>query len=157
MEEQKPIAIPDDLTINLDGTATYAINEEGSIQGSYRGTFALRCYLSPLDSLAAGRQFRELLGAYGDSAGENDRYTAFCISQLAKRVIKGPPWWNADQIAGNIPDLNILSTLLDRSLTAEAAYKARLQEKKVEALAKAQQAAAALQESLKPKKTEEEK
>lgn len=154
-EEQKPIAIPEDLQIDPNGTATYTINEEGPIQGSYKGVFTLRCYLSPLDSLAAGRQFRDLLGAYGESAGEQDRYTAFCLSQLSKRVVKGPPWWNVDSISGNIPDLNILSTLLDRCLTAENAYKQRLQTKKMEALEKAQKAANELKESLMPKKDEQ--
>jgi hypothetical protein len=153
-EDQKLVALPDDLVVNPDGTATFTINEEGQINGSYRGVFALRCYLSPLDSLAAGREYRTLLGQFGESAGEGDRYTAFCISQLAKRVIKGPPWWNADQIAGNIPDLNILSLILDRCLSAEAVYKQRLQARKTEALEKAHAAATALQESLNPKKKE---
>lgn len=157
LEEQKPIALPDDLTVSPDGTAIYTMNEEGPIQGSYKGTFTLRCYLSPLDSLAAGRQFRDLLGQFGDSAGEQDRYLAFCVSQINKRVIKGPPFWNASDIAGNIPDLNVLSVILDRSLTAESVYKQRLTTKKAEALAKAQNAATAIQESLNPKKKDDEK
>jgi len=155
-EEQKPVIIPNDLQINLDGTATFVISEDALIGGSYKGTFALRCYLSPLDSLAAGRHFRDLLGPYGESAGEQDRYLAFCVSQLAKRVIKGPPWWNADQQSGNIPDLNILSLILDRALTSETAYKQRLAERKAEALEKAQNAAKGLQESLNPNKKEEQ-
>lgn len=162
MDQQKPeseklVAVPDDLVVGPDGVAHYTINEEGPIQGNYRGVFALRCYLNPLDALAAGRQFRELIGPFGADAGEQDRYLAFCYSQLSKRVIKGPPWWSADQIAGNIPDLNILSTILDRALTAEAAYKQRLAKMKQEALEKASLAAQALHESLNPKKKEEEK
>jgi hypothetical protein len=158
-EEQKPIVLPDDLTVNPDGTAIFTINEEGAIQGNYRGVFSLRCYLNPLDALSAGRHFRDLLGPYGESAGEQDRYMAFCTSQLAKRVIKGPPWWNANgnEPAGNIPDLNILSTILDRALTAESIYKQRLAKMKAEALEKAQQATQAIQDSLNPKKKEEEK
>lgn len=155
-EDQKPVVIPDDLVVNADGTATLTINEEGPLSGSYRGTFALRCYLSPLDSLSAGRHFRDLLGPYGDSAGEQDRYLAFCMSQLSKRVIKGPPWWTVDQQTGNILDLNILSLILDRSLTAESAYKERLTKMKQEALEKAQRATQAIQESLNPKKKEDE-
>ena len=156
-EEQKTIVLPDDLTISPDGTALFSINEVGAIQGDYRGVFHLRCYLNPLDSLAAGREFRNLLGQYGDSAGEGDRYTAFCASQLGHRVIKGPPWWTANNQAGNIPDLNVLSTILDRALTAEAYYKQHLVKRKEEALEKAQKAAQALHESLNPKKKEEEK
>ena len=155
-EDQKPVIVPDDLSIDPNGTATFTINEEGQIQGDYRGTFTLRCYLSPLDSLAAGRQFRELIGQFGESAGEQDRYLAFCVSQLNRRVIKGPPWWNASDVPGNIPDLNVLSLILDRSLTAEAVYKQRLTKMKQEALEKAQQAATALQESLNPKKKDGE-
>jgi hypothetical protein len=152
----KPVVLPDDLVVNPEGTAIFTINEEGQLQGSYKGVFTLRCYLNPLDSLAAGRHFRELLGPYGDAAGEQDRYLAFSLSQLTKRVIKGPPWWNLDQ-TGNVPDLNILSLILDRSLTAEAAYKQHLVKRKEEALEKAQKAAQALHESLNPKKKEEEK
>ena len=92
--EQKELKIPDDLVVQPEGVAIFTINEEGQIQGSYKGVFTLRCYLSPLDSLAAGREFRNLLGPFADSASEQDRYTAFCMSQLAKRVIKGPPWGN---------------------------------------------------------------
>ena len=154
-EEQKPINVPDDLQVGAEGVAYYTINEEGPIHGNYRGVFSIRCYLNPLDSLAAGRHFRELLGQYGDVAGEQDRYMAFCIAQLSRRVLKGPPWWHADQIAGNIPDLNVLSTLLDRALTAEAAYKQRLVKMKEEALEKASVAAQAIQENLNPKKEEE--
>jgi hypothetical protein len=153
--DQKSIVLPDDLTLAQDGTALFTINEEGPIQGNYRGVFQLRCYLNPLDSLAAGRQFRTLLGEFGDSAGEQDRYTAFCTSQLAYRVIKGPPWWTANNQTGNIPDLNVLSILLDRCLTAEAAYKQHLVKRKEEALEKASKAAQALHESLNPKKEEE--
>ena len=154
-EEQKPVALPDDLTVNPEGTATFTINESGPINGDYRGVFTLRCYLNPLDSLAAGRHFRELLGPYGDAAGEQDRYLAFSLSQLTKRVIKGPPWWNLDQ-TGNVPDLNILSLILDRSLTAEAAYKQHLVKRKEEALSKAQAATQAIQEKLSPKKKKKE-
>lgn len=153
-EDQKPVIVPDDLSIDPNGTATFTINEEGSIQGSYRGVFSLRCYLSPLDSLAAGRQFRELIGPFGDSSSEQDRYLAFCVSQLNRRVIKGPPWWNAGDVPGNIPDLNVLSILLDRALTAETVYKQRLTKMKEEALEKAQKSAQLLQESLNPKKEE---
>lgn len=154
-EEQKSVILPDDLVVSPDGTATFTINEEGLVQGSYKGSFALRCYLSPLDTLSAGRQFRDLLGQFGESAGEQDRYLAFCISQLSRRVIKGPPWWNTGDGSGSIPDLNVLSLILDRCLTAEAAYKQRLVTKKTEALQKATQAATAIQESLNPKKEEE--
>lgn len=154
-EDQKLVTLPDDLTVNPDGTAIFTINEEGAIQGNYRGNFSLRCYLNPLDTLAAGRQFRELLGQFGADAGEQDRYLAFCTAQLAKRVIKGPPWWNADNQSGNIPDLNVLSTILDRALTAESAFKQRLAKMKEEALEKAQKAAQALKDSLDPKKKEE--
>ena len=154
-EDPKSVTIPEDLKINPDGTAFYTINEEGAIQGDYRGVFTLKCYLSPLDSLAAGRQFRNHLGPYGDSATESERYTAFCMSQIAYRVIKGPPWWTADNSTGNIPDLNILSTILDRCLVAESAYKERLAKMKEEALSKAQTAVQAIQDSLNPKKKEE--
>jgi hypothetical protein len=160
MEKQDEKKLPDDLILNPDGTAIYTINEEGSVNGSYKGVFKLRAFLTPLETLEAGRIFRELLGPYGADAGEQDRFMAFCISQLQKRVIKGPPWWSTDSaLMGNIPDSNILSLILDRSITAESVYKERLKAKKEEALKKADDATKVIQERLegKDKKEEDEK
>jgi hypothetical protein len=154
-KEEPEVSIPDDLVVNPDGLALFTISEDGAVQGSYKGVFSLRCYLSPLDTLAAGRHMRDLLGPYGASATEQDSYMSFCISQLTKRVVKGPPWWTANNQSGDIPDLNILSLILDRALTAERVYKQRLAKIKQEALERAFKAAQELQDSLNPKKKEE--
>ena len=137
--------LPDDLIVNPDGTAVFTIQEEGEVQGSYRGTFILKCYLNPMETLSAGRLFRDYLGPNGELASENDRFLAFALAQLQKRVIKGPPWWQVEGTQGNIPDTNILSITLDRAITAEAAFKARLKQKKDAALQQAQEALLAIQ------------
>ena len=142
--------LPPDLTLNPDGTATFVLNEEGEVSGTYKGVFTFRCFLNPLDTLAAGRQYRDLLGQFGAEASQTEKFTAFALSQLSKRIIKAPPFWNADaSMAGNIPDANILSLALDRAITAEVAYKAKLAEKKSEALKTAESALEGIERSLK--------
>lgn len=138
-----------DLVINPDGTAIYTLNEEGDISGSYRGTFVFKCYLSPLDTLAAGKLYRELLGSNAQEASDTERFIAFCLSQLSKRIIKSPPFWNTgDMLAGNIPDMNVLSLILSKAVESEEAYKTQLKEKRTQALETAKNAATALQERL---------
>ena len=112
MESNKPDELDTDIHLKPDGTAIWTLREEGEISGTYSGAFTFKCYLDPLATLAAGRLYRELLGSYGDSASETERFIAFALSQLQKRVIKGPPFWataSESGFVGNIPDLNILS------------------------------------------------
>lgn len=149
MEDKKPKPLPQDLIINQDGTATYTIAEEGDVLGSYKGVFVFKCYLSPLDSLSANRAFRELLGPFAQEATDTDRWTAYALTQLQKRVIKAPPWWQTDSaLPGNIPDHNVLSTILDRAADAEIAYRERLKEKRTDTLKKVSDATKAIQERL---------
>src|SRR5271165_3779061 len=111
MEEKKEeTQIPSDLVVNPDGTAIFTINEQGKVQGNYTGTFTFRCFINPLDNLAAGKVFRELLGPFGADANEDDKFMAFALSQLQKRIIKSPPWWQTDSVIhGNIPDSFVIS------------------------------------------------
>jgi hypothetical protein len=148
-EKDETKTLPIDLILNQDGTATYTINEQGEVQGGYTGTFILKCFLTPLDVLSAGRQYRDLLGQFGSTASETEKFIAFSLSQLSKRIVKSPPWWNTDSaILGNIPDLNILSLLLDRAMDSEIAYKQRLKKKKTEALDSAKSSIEAIQDRL---------
>jgi len=133
--EQTPL--PPDLILNPDGTAVFTLQDEGEVLGTYKGTFTFRCFLDPLATLSAGRVYRDLLGPNPQDASETERFLAFSLSQLQKRIIKAPPFWNTDSmLAGNIPDVNIISTVLARAIDAEVAYKERLKDKKKEALEK---------------------
>jgi len=147
MEKKEKIPLPSDLVLNSDGTAIFTLNEEGDVLGTYKGVFVFKCYLNPLEVLSAGKLYRELIGSSPQDATDTERFVAFCLSQLSKRIVKSPPFWNTgDMINGNIPDMNIISMVLDRSIQSELAYKEHLKEKRTEALETAKVAAATLQE-----------
>lgn len=157
MEDKK--TLPSDLTINNDGTATYAMREEGDSTGNtYAGVFVFKCFLNPLDQLAAGKLYRELLGSDIQNATEMERFIAFGLSQLKYRIVKAPAFWKADEsmVNGNLPDMNILTLTLDRAINSESLYKEQLAKRKAEALKKAIDASQALQESLNPKPEKKE-
>jgi hypothetical protein len=142
-----------DIILNADGTALWTLREDGdTVLQTYIGPFTFKCFLNPLETLAAGRLYRELLGNNSGEAGEQERYTAFALSQLKFRVVKAPPFWNTDSIvAGNIPDTNIISLILDRAISSEVLYKEELKKKRADALKKAADAVTALQASLNAK------
>ena len=120
------MANPNDILID-GSTATWDMGHiNGRISGTYTGTFKFRCFLTPTQSLAAARDYRELLGPQLPMAPEHEKQLSFALTQLKYRVLKSPPFWtapNADgEIAGNIPDLNVILAVLDAAITAEDKY-----------------------------------
>lgn len=150
-----------DLIFNSDGTATYELNMDGDISGSYRGKFVFKCYLDPLSELAASKLFRELMGFNPQEMNETDKYLAWALAQLKYRIAKSPPFWKTEGslIDGNIFDKNIITHVLDMATEAELLYRKDIKKRKEEALQKAHAATQAIQEKLSPKrkKKEEEK
>jgi hypothetical protein len=119
-----------DITIN-GSQATYTMaRTDGELGGTYTGTFVFKCYLSPLEQIQAGKEFRSLLGDLGQQANDTESNLAFALTQLKHRVIKSPPFWSSTlqdgPLAGNIPDLNILAIVLDASIRAEALFKEKI-------------------------------
>jgi hypothetical protein len=125
--------------------ATWDIRLEGDIQGSYTGTFKFRCFLTPTQRLAAGREHRELLGSYPTLATAHDDNLAFSLSQLKHRVISAPPFWTStvqlNGATGDIPDDNVIDAVLEAAVAAELKYKAQLKQKKTDAIERAKRAA----------------
>ena len=148
-----------DIILCPDGTAIYELDMEGEISGTYRGKFTFRCYLDPLSQMAADRLYRELVGPNMQDASEKAKWLAFYLAHLKFRVVKSPPFWKtADSLVdGNIADENVISLLASKAFDAELLYKQELKKKKTDALQKAQSAATAIQESLNPKKKEDDK
>lgn len=142
-----------DIILSPEGTASWYLKEEGDTSdATYTGTFIFKCFLTPLDLLACGKLYRELLGPNSGEASEQDKFIAVSLSQLSKRITKAPPFWNTDSIlSGNIPDLNILSLVLDKALSAELLYKEQLKNKKEAALKKSDESLKKLQEEMNPK------
>ena len=132
-----------DITIN-GSTATWEMRLDGQIHGTYIGTFTFKCYLNPSDTLAAGRDYRGLLGPNPAFASENDSFIAYALSQLKYRIISSPPFWGTSKdssLDGNIPDLNVISAVLEAATDAEILYRDQLTQRKNEALEKALKAA----------------
>lgn len=125
--------------IIIDGqTATWIMPAtQGAYGGLYTGTFQFRCLLDPLRILQAGREYRELLGKNAILADESDADLAFALTQLKHRVLKSPPFWTSTtqdpqfaDFAGNLPDLNIITLVLDAALRAEGLYKDKMIEER---------------------------
>lgn len=129
-----------DITID-NGVATWSIGTQGKILGTYAGTFKFKCYLMPSQKLAAGREFRELIGQHHELATEKEKFTAFALAQLKQRIISAPPWWVSTDQPGDIPDEDVLTAILDAALDAEVKFIKDKQKEKEENLAKARKAA----------------
>jgi hypothetical protein len=130
-----------DLKID-NGIATWEINATGAISGTFIGIFRFKCFLSPLQQIAAGREERELIGASAALAPEHEKFLAFALSQLKYRIISAPPFWNTGgNINGDIPDEEIISLILSAAIDAEALYKQQIKERKEAAIKRARTAA----------------
>lgn len=129
--------------ILLDGnTATWEMRLEGDISGTYTGTFKFRCYLTPMQKIAANREMRELLGSHMTMAAEHEANLAFALTQLKHRVISAPPFWGASGvIPGDIPDSNVVIAVLDAAIAAELKYVEQLKQKKLDSIDRAKAAA----------------
>jgi hypothetical protein len=123
-----------DLLLN-GSQATYVMPlTQGEVLGSYSGTFVFSCYLTPIQQLEAGREYRSLLGSHGPMSSETEANIAFALSQLKYRVISAPPFWNSTKqgsgYAGDIPDLNILALILEKAIMAENLFKESIQKER---------------------------
>lgn len=151
----------DRTDIIIEGTtASWAINMEGDVSGTYTGTFRFRCYLNPTQKIAANREMRSLLGEFPMLVPEHESFLAYALSQLKYRILSSPPFWTSGEngYAGDIPDTNVLSAILDAAIDAEVKYMGQLQARKLEALEKAKKAAEAfLKRGLEDSEEAEEK
>lgn len=133
-----------DLAIE-GNTATWHLSMEGNIQGTYTGLFRFKCFLSPSEKLAMGRDYRELLGANASLAYKHEDDLAFALAQLKYRVIDSPPFWSSAEgingMKGDIPDAEIIMNVLDAAMAAEWKYLAELHKRKDESLKRAKDAA----------------
>ena len=129
--------------IKLEGsTATWDIRLEGNINGTYLGTFRFRCYLTPMQQIAAGREERDLLGPNLSLATEHERFLAYALSQLKYRIISAPPFWATDNaMPGDLADEEVVAAVMDAAVHAEIKYKESLKSRKEQAINRAKQMA----------------
>ena len=106
---------------------------ESEYGGTYTGTFKFRCYLNPLQTLEAGREYRSLLGNMGHAATNLENNLAFALSQLKQRVISAPPFWTSTKesgIEGNIGDVAIILAVINAAERAELMFKENIQKER---------------------------
>jgi len=121
-----------DTDLIIEGSlATWNMgNIRGDLGGTYTGTFQFRCYMTPVQQIAANRKYRDMLGPNAVLASEHDGYLAYALTQLEKRIVKAPPFWHTPlqngEMAGSIPDKNVILIILDAAVMAETLYKERM-------------------------------
>lgn len=107
---------------------------EGTKGGTYTGSFQFKCYLDPLSSLAAGKEYRELLGSQSMHASNAESDLAFALTQLKYRILKAPPFWTStlqeSGIQGNIGDLNVIAAVFDAAMESEALFEFNIQKER---------------------------
>lgn len=124
---------------------TWSIAMNGDVNGTYHGVFKFKCYLTPTEQLAAGRDYRELLGPNAALAFANEDNLAYTLAQLKYRVLSSPPFWagsiGVNGYVGDVPDENVLDAILEASMACQLKYLALLQDRKEEMLKKSKAAA----------------
>jgi hypothetical protein len=150
--------------IKLDGTqAVWEMRTEGAIYGTYAGTFRFRCFLTPLQTLAAGREYRTLLGENIAVAFQHESKLAWALAQLKYRVISAPPFWASQStengMAGDIADEEVITEVINAAMDAEVKYRNFLKKRKDDAIERAKKMGDALmaKKADKPEKKEEAK
>jgi hypothetical protein len=125
--------------------AKWSIALHGAIGGTYAGDFVFRCILTPSQQIAANRDYREMLGANPTLAPEHESFLAYALTQLKYRVVSAPPFWEstrqANGIAGDIPDQDVIEAVLDAAVHAQLKYRYELNQKKLELIERAKAAA----------------
>lgn len=123
-----------------DGTAKWNIRYNGEINGLYTGQFVFKCFLNPTEKLAAGRDYRELLGPNAVMALKHEDNLAFSLSQLKYRIISAPPFWSStigqSGFAGDLPDEKVIDLVLEAAIASELKYLALMKKKKEDVLEK---------------------
>jgi hypothetical protein len=132
--------------ITIEGNiASWNIAATGDIHGTYVGAFKFKCFLTPTEQIAAGREHRELLGINPTLAAVKEDSLAYALTQLKYRVISAPAFWFSTSeisgMAGDLPDENIVMKVLDASFDSELKYRAQLIKQKEELLKRAQKKA----------------
>lgn len=135
--EDATLVKSDDIILQGD-IALWEIRLEGTISGTYAGIFKFKCYLTPLQQIAAGKEQRALLGELAALAPEHQSFLAYALTQLKYRIVSAPPFWNSvspsSSYGGDLPDEDILEKVLDAAIRSELKYKEQIQIRKEKAL-----------------------
>jgi hypothetical protein len=91
---------------------------------TYIGEFRVKLILSPLETIAIDRDYRELIGAVNPfMANSEANNLAFALSQLKHRVISSPSFWKGESYDGGHLPKKVLYSILDMSLEVQDKFK----------------------------------
>jgi len=133
--------------IVIEGTtASWHLQEEGEVSGTFSGNFRFKCFLTPTERIAANREMRALLGEHPMLTPEHESFLAYALTQLKYRIIKAPPFWNSADSgwAGDIPDINVITKVLNAAIDVEVKYKEELLKRKVDGIERAKKSVEAM-------------
>jgi hypothetical protein len=127
------------IVLNQDGTADWGMSFVGRDGTMWSGAFRFHVVVTPMQVIAADRDYRALLGQNPAFASDLAANLAFDLSQLRQRVISSPPWWSTgagEFPGGQIEDREVISTVLDAAIGAQ---EKRREERAAEAAQRAEQ------------------
>lgn len=94
----------------------------------YDGQFTVRCLLNMRQKHLLELDKTRLLGNYSNPTDELAGI-AIILATLRARIIDAPEWWKQSDGGFNITDIDALSALYDKVLTAEVEWRNKLKEK----------------------------
>lgn len=145
----------------VSNLATFSVNHEGALAGSYIGQFVFKCFLLPYERLSASKEKRDLLGEFGVAATAYEQNLALALSELKYRIVQAPPFWTQNNMLGNIADSDLIFKVYEAAMDSQEMYLEQKEENKKKMLEILQKQADAIlekqrKENARPK-TEEEK
>jgi hypothetical protein len=94
----------------------------------YDGRFTVRCLLNMKQKHLLELEKTRLLGSYTNPTDELAGI-AVILANLRNRIIDGPPWWVQSDGGYEISDIDTLTALYNKVLTAETEWRNKLKEK----------------------------
>lgn len=101
------------------------------------GQFTVNCLLNMRQKHLLELEKTRLLGNYPNPTDELAGISVI-LANLRSRIVSGPSWWEQSDGGYNLTDIDTLTALYNKVITAEAEWRTKLKEK-----AKAAQTAAA--------------
>lgn len=113
-----------------DNIGVFSISElDGESNESYVGEFKVKLILSPLETLAIDRDYRELIGPINPLMASNDANNiAFALSNLKHRILAYPSFWKGSGYDGGHLPKSVLYKILDLSIECQDKFKQLKQE-----------------------------
>lgn len=94
----------------------------------YDGQFTVHCLLSMRQKHVLELEKTRLLGNYVNPTDELAGI-AVILANLRGRIVNGPTWWEQSDGGYNLTDIDVLTALYNKVLSAETEWRTKLKEK----------------------------